>query len=234
MTLRFHPKPDIKGFSLIDIFLVILVVAMVCGVGAFICHHDHKKAAVTNVASAKNVTWESRCFYMPGICFKYPSNWTVGTTPSGVYTSYTDPAKTVVVYNYNTTGLPEQATQAYILGTVPITNGAAGISIIGYEVPNNYGTSEGTPGAVLAKYAIFNTAGLASDIRSGDTVSLSLTGGVGISYPGTPAFSLNSYPGIFFGAEPYKPINTRQQAIAWTKDKDVKTAIQILQSVTGN
>lgn len=82
-----------KGFGLIGVLAVIVVLAVVGGAGAYVYHRNHKpettsgdnhsmqtttntsaKASDSNSTSA--VTWQTYVNTEAGLTFKYPSNWT--------------------------------------------------------------------------------------------------------------------------------------------------------------
>ena len=215
-----------SGFSAIEIVIVVVVLAAIGIAGYFVAKHvDTKKSVATAQTTSPYAGWKTYCDKTVSKgCFKYPANWAFTASPGGMVVSVTDPAETVTVYYNNSDSQDRGSGQAYspyILGQYNLSNTTLGLKIVGFA-----GTSDGgIEGSFPPEIGIYNTSSL---------TNYPLTTGSNSTIPSIPIFSFSGDEEVAFTASPNNPINTKQQAITWANSSDVKTAIQILQSLSNS
>jgi hypothetical protein len=79
--LMSYLNKDASGFSVVELLLVLLTLALICGAGYLVAKHvDTKKTPLTSTASSaksySSSTWKTYNWTAEGLTFKYPSSWT--------------------------------------------------------------------------------------------------------------------------------------------------------------
>jgi hypothetical protein len=77
---------DSKGFTVVELLLVIIIIILVGFVGWYVYHTDHKSTTTntaSNVSSSSNpyAGWKTYTATLESFSFKYPSDWTIDTAP---------------------------------------------------------------------------------------------------------------------------------------------------------
>ncbi len=71
-----------KGFTVVEGLLIVLILVVIGTVGYIVYHNDHKTKASVSTTANPYAGWKSYTNLSP-VSFKYPSNWTVTTSPGG-------------------------------------------------------------------------------------------------------------------------------------------------------
>lgn len=229
-----------QGFGLVGGLLIVVVVALVAGAGAYLWHKDHSTEMSIGNSSSKSGSstttgttttpdpyagWKTYCDSTYHYCFKYPSGWTldVGATaeqPCDAGAAALKSPSGSLVISYINANNHDQALSSFTAVSVkPISLGGQDLSIIGgYGV---YGSGY-LPTYSLADAATLNT--------------YPVTVGQTSNFPTTARFADqgtgDSQCSGSFLSQPLQQLNTATDAKAWLDTADAKTSLQILESLS--
>jgi prepilin-type N-terminal cleavage/methylation domain-containing protein len=247
-----------KGFSAVEVILVLVIVALI-GVVGYMAYKSHHKAATTTSAKAAAPTkkaattadpyagWQSFCSDLGGLCLKYPSTWKFnrityaqGESATGTEVDTITSASGKVIVGYlpadeGPGGTGSDETINVVSVTPAVSNDFEAISLINiqrgtYYIPESYVNTK-------SKAYIDQDSGKTPMIPG---ASVHLTYGPlftlgGFSNPKKP----NDIPkkqilAIIHSAHDIEPpqFSSNADAQAWLSTADVKTAQQILSSVS--
>lgn len=234
ITLSKHES----GFSVIEAFLILIIVALVGGVSFVVYKDNHKintAAAITTTATTSTVQtnpyagWKTFCDSNFNYCFKYPADWTL-TNYSGNYVTVVNPAKSVYVSYDDPFEGDGQAVTYYTYGVYDIATSDTGLKVIsGYQVNNT--------GLIYPEDDIFNT----SQLQSPNQFVAGKESQSALPSVFSPENNKNAF--VQFTANPIdtskataqvplpgKGFATTDQAKSWFTSNDGKTSLLIMRS----
>lgn len=103
-----------KGFSVVELLIVIVIVAAI-GVGSWVLYRDHHKKSVSSKTTTSIYAgWKSYCSNYGGLCLKYPPNWKLTTHSITTYTQNTSS------FLFAKSGTTDEAVVANPAGTIGV------------------------------------------------------------------------------------------------------------------
>lgn len=248
-------KQNQRGFTAVEALIIIVVLAAIGVAGYFVAKHADTKntpTAITQSTQTASTTanpyagWKSYCSSVEGVCLKFPTNWTltVGSSANPNLLSnqaeITSPSGLVAVQSYwNAGGGAGDEPVAFANHIISITpTKATGISAVEAETtetvnasndPNwDYSTRPVGSAEYLADYLLESN----QEIQAAGVTAGSTTTGVGVI--GDDDFS-SSNGGEALTITPSNTKNSFSSLVAvqaWLSEPEVKTAGQIMSSVT--
>lgn len=223
-------KLNTKGFGLLGVLAVIVVLAAAGGVGAYVYHKNHK--AKTTTSSTGNSTstgtktgstsgttqtsdpyagWKTYCDGTASSCIKYPSTWIAVNGFPGAFENSTNTA--YISLEAGTSKDRAQAT-AYIYSVEGLSTSGPSLDIVGYVVGNK------------PAFGVYNSAYVSTnDIKAGATAQL-VDGNYAFNAKDRSTISLIATP----GAAGYAAITTSDQARAWFTTQEAQDALLVMRS----
>ena len=217
-----HKKLDRRGFSIVEVLIVIVVVAAIAASGWLAWRHDHdKKKSATSVSTSSQQSkssstssnspsdvyagWKSYCDTASEACIKYPADWSAVPNFPGTFQNATD---TIYVDYQGYDNKDQTSSDNLVVQIVDLPTSKGDLKIVGSVVDN-------VPG-----YTVYNASDV-SGITIGDTAPL---------ITGNPTFGT----GITFTASPSvneaAKISNLAEAKAWFDTADAKRCLLVLQS----
>ncbi len=239
---------DQKGFSSIEIVLVIVIALIIGTVGFLVYKHGHKSISVT-VSKSSNVSANSSksyCDTNSQFCFNYPSSWVkadLSIAGAGTAQIIDNPSKTASLSYINTTSLnvptSEDTSNPALETTDPNTNidltnpiNFYTVAILNTDNSKNYqivsGYMEGTTQSGESNnIPVF----FVTDASTASKLNLKAGGTTNIQLPMLVANKAQSGHTILFAAT---PITNKKydsaQATAWLSSSDAKAFLATLKS----
>ncbi|PJE65363.1 hypothetical protein COU91_01980 [Candidatus Saccharibacteria bacterium CG10_big_fil_rev_8_21_14_0_10_47_8] len=177
-------KKNQKGFSFVEVMLVLIFITLVGFVGWYVWHSNDKDktdkttSSASRPTTAKNDTavdpyagWKTYCDTETNGCFKYPADWALDSGPS-INTQVLSPEKKVkVVYstNYDCFCGPDSFYSASVDSLVTANSSL--------KVVGGYYTKSNGPIYYLVDSSLVKQYALAAGKTSEDVATLSVTKG---------------------------------------------------------
>ncbi len=216
-------KANEKGFSVVEILIVVVVVGLLGAVGWLVYDRQKNKVdtaqttqqtPVTTESEAKEETdpyanWKNQCDDKAGLCFKFPSDWKVEEV-SDTYISVVSPNTTSrVAYqpNYVRDGGIREVTPVKLVNSTNFT---------GYSVAGTYSVYLDKPNVVY-------------DLVEGTVEQNGFKVGQATKSLDNPRFDYNGVTYKVFGT-PTADFANEAEAKAWFDSTDGKTVLLIMQS----
>ncbi len=234
-----HPKTNhpstshtnTKGFGLIGVLLVILVVAATGGAGVYVYHRNHKAKHVATTSKSSTSTssqakptprtedpyagWKTYTDTTYHYSFRYPAGWELTTNGAqGVAISLRNPSNSVLI-SYANPLVKDGGSGDFLAADIQSVTTNAGLKVVGGAfTANNLPTYSVVNASLLTTYPLvigqtsqFEMAARFSDQGSNDNGQL-------MAYPVGASFT------------------TAAQAEAWFTTTDAKTSLLIMESLT--
>lgn len=223
-----------KGFSLIGVLVVIAVLAILGGTGAYVYHRNHKQKVVasnnnhsTQTTSGNSSTstktdpyagWKTYSDTTYHYTFRYPSDWDLSSNVNLPGVRLLSPTKTVSVEYFIQ---PKGSATGQITPTSisKATSNQEELTVVGGYSYNS----------TVGQYGPFYQV-----VDSSLLTSYPLTIGKASTFPSTPYFTLKGSSTVVGGmsAAPVNRISSLSAATDWLNSQDAKTSLLILESVT--
>jgi prepilin-type N-terminal cleavage/methylation domain-containing protein len=240
-----HAKLDRKGFSIVEVLITIVVLAVIVGCGWFAWHHTHDKntsaskstgssqqTKSSSTSSSKSTTatttdpyagWKPYCDSTYKYCFKYPSDWTLTADSSATSVGDSREATVSDPTNALTVGYVNAFTKDSGLISFTPTKATALQTDAGLTLVGGYEQAGGAIGNYLAVYEIVDTSLLGNyPLAVGSTTQ----------FPSNPRFSDepsgSGYSGVFLAES---GCNTTADCQTWLNATATQTAVQVLESL---
>lgn len=216
-------KSNQKGFSVVEILIVIVVVGLLGAAGWLVYDRQKSKTDTTQTTQQTSVAkeseakkeadpyanWKSQCDDKAGLCFKYPSDWKVEEA-TDTYISVVSPGTTArVAYqpNYERDGGIREVTPVKLVNSTNFT---------GYSVAGTYSVYLDKPNVVY-------------DLVKGTVEENGFKVGQATKSLDNPRFDYNGATYKVFGT-PTADFANETEAKAWFDSADGKTVLLIMQS----
>ncbi len=175
-------------------------------------------------------TWKTYCDFEYHYCFKYPHNWAISSTDSGVIgglggAALLNPTKTVAVNYINSYTKDEAIVRFMPVSVDKLTAANQALTIVGGYIPSS--GDNGLAGNNVPEYQVVDSAVL-------DTYPLTI--GTAGRFPNTPRFTDQGtgrfvYDGAFT-VMPAVTMASLAQSQVWFTSSDAKTGLLILESLS--
>ena len=242
-------KLNKSGFSVVELFLILLVIILLCVVGWMVYKDHHKTLTSSGVSTNKTTTkstsainpykgWLSYCSSGGGLCFKYQNSWTLSSSGNSIVPqeSVINSSKSVFISYYSA-------------GVISGTGSPATVNVISvnptqtkdFEVVGLIQTISSSTNSLSNYYDyLFISSSAATEGASNNPYTTNST--YTNSYePGQYLFTNKNLPKYSQAIEVSDSnstlnasFNSLQAAENWFKGADVVTATQILESLNYN
>lgn len=223
-----------KGFGLISVLVVVVMLAVAGGAGAYVYHRNHTAKATnssnrsaqtssnssTQGNASNNTTtstdpyagWKTYTDTTYHYSFKYPANgWEIDTSSSG-QTTLLNSSRSIEVDYINPYTHDDAPTSFTAVSINDLADTSQELKVVG-GLYNN----------VTPEYSVV-------DVSTLSTYPLAV--GKSSQFPGAPRFTDKHASGSYSGAFQAKSIISGAQTDAWFSTADAKTSLLILESLT--
>ena len=188
------------------------------------------KSGDSTKSTDKYFGWKIYCSKVGGICLKYPKDWGLGDTPDGASIAITNPSSVVqVIYTPSVKGVggycPPNNCFFRVLSVGSLYDSSIALSVV-KGIYNNV-----ADGSIAAQYFVSNNDKISAyKLKSNETIDTGSIQPFFLSSPHDP----NILEQLYIKPLPDIGFNSEQAATTWLSGTDIKTAGNILESLSLN